>query len=680
MRKNPITRLLPALLLALLLAAALPAAQPAPAPALPASGGVLARPVLQATPTPFTPVNPPGGLLHEPSALPDTESQITSVFLPPRDRIELAQRLLGVTVIPDPPLSPARDWQVGDTDTFWVDDTDDDTKFEMQATLVYITDHAYFWVETGYPFDEAALRRSADTFSEHTYPTVRETFGSEWSPGIDGDPRVYILHTTRMGSGIAGYFASESEQPTAAVSTSNEHEMFFINLDTMATDFGTAYYDGVLAHEFQHMIHWNIDLNEETWMGEGLSELAALLTGFDRRGFASTYLQAPTVQLNAWPDSNDHLQRYGAAFLFITYFHERYGAEATRLLVANPANGFTSIENTLQTLAISDPLTGQPVDSADVFADWLVANLLDDPGVADGRYTYTLLDPALQQATITERVEVYPYQRTGSTIAQYSPHYLQLAPVGQRRVRLEFNGDPTVRLVPTDAHSGRLMWYGNRGDASDSRLTRAFDLSGVAKASLEFDAWYDLESLWDYAYVMVSADDGATWDILPTQHTTDDNPHNNAYGPGFTGQSADLSPDGWLHEVADLSAYIGGRVLVRFEMITDEATNQPGLVIDDVIVPELNYYEDFEKGPGGWASEGWLLIDNVLAQRWIVQAVVQTPAGTTVERLLSPEDGPSGSWTFDVGGPAGTVTLVISPLAPLTTEPGTYSLTVTPAQ
>lgn len=658
------------ILAALLMAACAPAAAPTGG-----GSGLLARPPLLATPTPSL----SGDLLGQPSAaLPDTESQLHSVYLPPRDRIALAQRLRGVTFIPTPPAAPARVWQVGDTADFWVDDVDANQKFRVQATLRYVTDHVYVWVQSSRTVDEDALRRSADTFETHTYPIIHAVFGSEWSPGVDGDPRIHILHTAGMGNSVAAYFASDSEYPPEAVSTSNAHEMFFVNLDTMADDIGTAYYDGVLAHEFQHMVHWRADLNEDTWLNEGLSELAALLTGFDRSGFAREFLSTPDTQLNAWPENDPILPHYGASFLFITYLHERFGGEATRLLVADSANGMDSLRDMLQALNATDPLTGAPITVEDVFADWLVANLLNDPGAADGRYGYTLLDPALPTAAITETISVYPFTQTTS-LPQYSAHYLHLTHVGQQRVRFDFQGADQVRLIPVDAHSGRYMWYSNRGDASDSTLTRTFDLSGVQTATLEYDLWYDIEYLWDYGYLMISTNDGETWDILETANTTTDNPHNTAYGPGYTGSTGSdrLGPVGWLHEQVDLSDYTGGRVLIRFEMITDEATNQPGMAIDDVRIPEIGYSEDFEKGPGGWDSAGWLYMDNVLRQRWIVQQVTRNADGVQVTRLLGPEDGVSGTWAFDVGGPAGDVYLVISPLAPVTTERAQYEYTLT---
>jgi hypothetical protein len=77
-------------------------------------------------------------------------------------------------------------------------------------------------------------------------------------------------------------------------------------------------------------------------------------------------------------------------------------------------------------------------------------------------------------------------------------------------------------------------------------MTRSVDLSGVSSASLTFDTWYDLATAWNYGYVTVSTDDGATWKALPASGTTplngSDNRYGVAYGPGFTDISNPQKP------------------------------------------------------------------------------------------------------------------------------------------
>lgn len=606
--------------------------------------------------------------------VPSTLEQVLTVPLPARDPLALAARLNGTLNIPAPPSTPQTEWQVGDTSVFWADNLETDSRFQVEATLQVITDAAYIWVESGITLDAKDLRASADVFSQVTYPTVRAAFGSEANPGIDGDPRLHILHATGLGGGTAAYFGSDSLYPVEAVPGSNQREMFFVNLDTMASAVGTDYYDGVLAHEFQHMIHFANDINEDAWLDEGMAELAAMLTGFDQTGFAPQFLRQPGIQLNTWPETESTIPHYGASFLFATYFHERFGDEGTSQLVTSPANGLTSVDSALAALNATDPVSGAALTSVDVFADWTAANLLNNPGLADGRFGYTLTNGSLGSANVQSTQTTFPAKLNPSA-AQYSAYYVTLRHTGPAQLQVDFSGADTVQLVPTDAYSGARMWYSNRGDTSDSSLTRAFDLGSVDSATLTFQTWYDIEYLWDYAYVMVSTDGGVKWSPLATDRTTTDDPHGNAYGPAYTGDSGGDDP-AWVTETVDLSPYTGGEVLIRFELITDEAVNTPGMVIDDVAIPEIGYFEDFEAGPGEWESAGWLYIDNVLPQQWIVQAVTPTNSAAPVTRLLMPGESTSGRWLLDVGGGAGDVTLIISPVAPLTTEPGVFTLSV----
>ena len=186
------------------------------------------------------------------------------------------------------------------------------------------------------------------------YPTNREFFGSEWSPGIDGDEHIYILYARGIGFSIAGYFSSADETHPLAHEYSNAHEMFLFNADN--TDLGDEFTYGVLAHEFQHMIHWYQDRNETSYLNEGFSEVAAFLNGYDIGGFDWLYSTNPDLQLNDWPnDPNATTPHYGAGFLYLTYFLDRFGEDATKALVKDPENGLDSVDNVLNQIGATDP-------------------------------------------------------------------------------------------------------------------------------------------------------------------------------------------------------------------------------------------------------------------------------------------------------------------------------------
>ena len=57
--------------------------------------------------------------------------------------------------------------------------------------------------------------------------------------------------------------------------------MFYVAADLRSMEPNSSFYDGTLAHEFQHMIHWANDRNEDTWVNEGMSDLA--MGGLSRR-------------------------------------------------------------------------------------------------------------------------------------------------------------------------------------------------------------------------------------------------------------------------------------------------------------------------------------------------------------------------------------------------------------
>ena len=114
---------------------------------------------------------------------------------------------------------------------FWIFNTDTNTTSRDAAVLRYVTDHAYFWIGEGVTYREDDLEALAETFENDIYPTTREFFGSEWTPGIDGDPHIYILYMPGIGFSTAGYFVSADSEHPLAQEYSNAHEMFVFNSD-----------------------------------------------------------------------------------------------------------------------------------------------------------------------------------------------------------------------------------------------------------------------------------------------------------------------------------------------------------------------------------------------------------------------------------------------------------------
>lgn len=590
-----------------------------------------------------------------------TVAALETTVLPPRDRVDLAQRLRGIAAVPPTPvLTPAR--QVGEQQVFTVVNSSTNTTFSVTATLRVVGEHIYLWVENSdsVGISDFDLQMLANDFDTTIYPGVRSLWGSEANPGVDGDPHIYGLFAHNLGASTAAYFASDHTYPRAVVPVSNEHEMFFFNLDALGASLPLRSTESIVAHEFQHMIRANVQINMETWLNEGLSEFTQYYLYDELDSTIVSFLTQPNTQLDSWnAHPGERAANYGAASLFLIYLYGRYGLDALQAV---------SAEHTPRGLQAVDQMLvarGEPgVD--EFFADWVLANALYDSDYAGGRYGYPGLPPLVTPpplATVTS----YPFL-FGGEANQYATHYFAFANLnGAQMLEFSLQGSASVSLIPTNATSGAHFWYSNRGDMADSTLTRAFDLTGTPSATLQYRLWHDMETSWDYGYVMVSDDGGASWDILPTPHTTTNDPHGVAYGAGYTGASND-----WLDESLSLDAYAGKSILVRFEMITDDAVTRPGMALDDVRIPEIGYADDFE-GANDWQAQGWLWTDNRLPQQGWFQVAQQVGAQTVaVDRWLI--DGAAHPVALLPG--VDLVTAAVSPFAPVTTVPMSYTLSV----
>ena len=136
--------------------------------------------------------------------------------------------------------------------------------------------------------------------------------------------------------------------------------------------------------------------------------------------------------------------------------------------------------------------------------------------------------------------------------------------------------DKLVEQEIGDPYAGEWFYYSGAGDDIDHYMYRPVTLA--AGASLSAMVSYQIELNWDYAYVVVSTNDGLSWESVETNLSTTTDPNGQNFGFGITG-----STKRWTKLTADLSAY-SGDVLVGFRYWTDAAMTEPGFMADEIAI------------------------------------------------------------------------------------------------
>ncbi|WP_419882342.1 immune inhibitor A domain-containing protein [Peribacillus sp. B-H-3] len=157
------------------------------------------------------------------------------------------------------------------------------------------------------------------------------------------------------------------------------------------------------------------------------------------------------------------------------------------------------------------------------------------------------------------------------------------SPNGQNQQAVQVNLPQKKTPINTPA-AGTYEYWGGQKDEMDNSMVTSVDLTGKKSATLTFDAWYDMEEQWDYAFVQVSVDGGTTWKSVGNNHTRSDvvaegYPTILNSMPGFTGNS-----NGWQAESFDLSAYAGKNIQLRLRSATDWGSSLTGFFADNIKV------------------------------------------------------------------------------------------------
>jgi immune inhibitor A len=595
----------------------------------------------------------------------DTLEILKNTVVPSSDLVSLTEKFEGMKDIPRTLTTAPINYQLGDTLGFWISNTDTNKNRLATTYLAYESDSVYFWVEQGVTIDQQQLKSLMNDFSQRIYPKDQEFFGKEWIPGVDNDSHLYILFAKGLGSDIAGYCSSTDTVLPEAHEYSNAHEMIYLSADNLTLD--DSYTLSVLAHEFQHLIHGYHDPNEETWLNEGFSELAVLINGYDPGGFDYLFAQDPDIQLNEWPNNGDTSSHYGSGFLFTTYLMERFGEETTKAVVASQSNGLDSIDQVFNDEGIVDSNTGKQMTANQLFMDWALANYLNDPSILDGRFAYTLYDN-LPYFGDTEEITDCSEAPLVRDVSQYGTDYIHLYCLSD--YTLTFSGPATINILPVTPVDGDYFVWSNKADVSDMTMTQQFDFTNVSTdITLSYTMWYDLETDYDYLYLLASTD-GESWEMVETPSCTTGNISGNNFGCGYN----DVT-NGWVSESVDLSKYAGEKIWLRFEYVTDTAVTGEGFAIDQISLPAVDYYTDFETDNGGWDLQGFVRIQNQIPQTYLVSLIQYTDQGPVItQKQVTPGEQVS----FDIVNPSidDGVVLVVSGSARYSRQKTEYQLDV----
>ncbi|MEX2144819.1 MAG: hypothetical protein WD712_00350 [Candidatus Spechtbacterales bacterium] len=286
--------------------------------------------------------------------------------------------------------------------SFFVDQGFDQfSRTNITATLRIDGQNAQFYVEDRHwdllsGADRASALSALDdlssSFDNQIYPSLTAVLGSEWNPGIDGNPKITIL-LTDLKNGFGGYFRDDDEYLKTAVSSSNEREMFYINTDFIGF---SRHLKAFAAHEFQHLINFNQkdrlrNVKEKLWLNELASEVAPTLAGLNKpysgsnlQSRVNVFLDNASDALTRWSGNSED---YGIVSVFGHYLLDHYGSGFFTSVEQSPQTGFKAINGVIEA-------TGKSETFSEVFRDWVVAVLLNDCDVLP-QNTFCYFDPDL---------------------------------------------------------------------------------------------------------------------------------------------------------------------------------------------------------------------------------------------------------------------------------------------
>jgi hypothetical protein len=528
-----------------------------------------------------------------------------------------------------------------------------------------------------YLLTQEQINLLGDELANHVVPVDEAHFGDVGTAvGADGessDALVMLVYNVQdesyydcsVSTYTAGYFAPEYIDEAGM-------NVIVVDAYDWANRIGEdaavpQLYEGVIAHELEHLLMNYSDPGEVSWVDEGLADLAIFLNGYNIGGSHLTYHQVfhRETSLTRWGGG---LENYGASLTYFLYLWEQAGGNGDgtfnadaqydgaggdlliKLIFQNAADGMAGVQAAIDQF---NAMTGANLRSAeDLFKDWAIAVKLDDED--SPRWNFINIDfgdPAFTSWTVDIANDAFfngrgqyigrmPEARwlhnkhvPGQTALPFGVSYETFRNPGPN-FGFTFEGSPFEQVAP---HTGTTHWWGGAESQNDNILDVA-SAGTAAGAVVDFWTWYFIEEGWDYGYLEALV--GGNWVTVPlfqdgTEVTTDTNPHdNNAEGNGLTGTSGGAyfvdNPE-YIHlQSAPLPA---GTTDVRFRYSTDAAYLDTGFFVDDVTVGGQAATLTSEAG-------NWIETTGIQENNWVVQVLSPcdlTPGVTSAGELTDGE-------------------------------------------
>jgi len=475
-----------------------------------------------------------------------------------------------------------------------------------------------------------------DEFDNNMYPTLTPIYGiPDLRPDNSSDEDAHKIWILIFNIKDFAYYNETAEWYVAGYfsgSTSAQEDKNIIHIDTynwedrVGSGVERPYlYEGTIAHEFEHLIHSDIDPNEPSWVDEGLADLAGYFCGYGHSaGHIANYLvNHPYTSLTFWGSG---LEDYGASYLFAFYLYEQFGKAAFITdLVKEQANGIEGIQKTLDNWSYG-------VTFDEVYDAWTIAVYFDDPelgsiygfddleiGSEEDTWGYSI-NWAITHMHFTANPKQNPFNAPISfdspfgTVMPYTTHYY---PFGASTPTVDAYLEGDILAGPGPYGGSGWSWYSKVDAWAWRSFYQTFDLTDYTNVNLDFYTYFEIEDDWDYGYVEVYDKTNDAWvtledpsfmmDVYNTETQLYDSvpmrdfvaiPQDNPNTPeeqepttyeitgdfhAFTGFS-----NGWVPVHMDLSDFAGCEIELHFRTWQDAAFTYQMMYVDNILITADN--------------------------------------------------------------------------------------------